>query len=158
MTSTKELVNELTEKQKKAAIPYLIEWLEGLAEGLIEPSDRSLGLCALFDHETTLFVLGTGRECSAELDELVPAWWRKEFDFYSGSLMYPVRYDPEGDQPGYEEVECWSAANASYELRKSNVKDRAFKGFGDYMWDDCLYGDTRRAYAQHCANYLKEIV
>lgn len=164
MTSTEELVSQLTEEQKKAAVPYLIEWLEGLAEGTIEPGiERGFGICALFDNETRIPGGRGDWLCSAELDELVPEWWRKEFDFYSGNSMYPVRYDPEGDQPEYDKVECWREEHGPRDwvycgLRDSTVADRAFKAFGDYMWDDCLYGDARRAYAQHCANYLKEIV
>jgi len=106
---------------------FLIEWLEGIAEGTVKwPREEyfntwdngyhtrpSAGLCHAI------------REVTHCVEQLVPYWWVREFDHFSGEPSYPL--------PG------------------------GYKGYIDHVHCPLVgeYGEYRRLFAQHCADYFK---
>ena len=106
---------------------FLIEFLEGIAEGTVDwpmrwTDGRADGLCE------ALLLIQAPRTCIYILDNMfeIPYWWTREFEYFSGDIMFPID----------------GGGGMFYKYSSDPVGDHD-------------YGDCRREYAQHVAEYLK---
>lgn len=116
---------------EKIWLEEIVDFLRGLESGNT-PSCITSGLCATLDHKFDI-----------RIDTQIPLSWYKQWPHYSGNKQYPI---PRSINTSITAAKRWREAGLMYWVFPLNQR-----------WGDNEYGDLRRDFCGHIADYFEEL-